>query len=185
MIRKTVSTYHILAMLGLMIVVNSACAEVRPEVVERIKPVGVVVVEGPAVTAQVEPEAVAEQAPAPVAEAASVAATVESAPVVAAVEGTPAVAEAAPVAAVPAAGVDGEAVYSRACFACHMSGAANSPKLGDKAAWAPRIAKGMDALYLSAVNGVAGTAMPPRGTCAACSDDELKAAVDFMVSKAR
>ena len=184
MIRKTVSTYHILAMLGLMIVANSTCAEVRPEVVERIKPVGVVVVEGQTVTAPVA-EVVAEQAPAPVAEAAPVDTTVESAPAAAVVESAPAVAEAAPVVAVPAAGVDGEAVYSRACFACHMSGAANSPKFGDKAAWAPRIAKGMDALYLSAVNGVAGTAMPPRGTCAACSDDELKAAVDFMVSKAR
>ena len=66
-----------------------------------------------------------------------------------------------------------------------MSGAANSPKLGDKAAWEPRVAKGKDALYQSAINGVAGTAMAPRGTCAACSDDELKAVVDFMVSKAQ
>ncbi len=80
---------------------------------------------------------------------------------------------------------DGQAVYNKACIACHATGAANAPKLGDQAAWAPRIAKGMDALYASSVNGVAGTAMMPKGTCAACTDDELKAAVDFMVGQSK
>jgi cytochrome c5 len=103
------------------------------------------------------------------------------------VEGAPAPAVApAPAApapeAAPAAGADGMAVYNRACMACHMTGAANAPKYGDKAAWDPRVAKGMDALLQSAINGVPGTAMPPRGTCADCSDDDLKAAIEYMVS---
>lgn len=145
----------ILASLAVLLLAQGAFAELRPEVVERIKPVGQVMLEGaepaaaPAVT-PAEPAAEAAASPAPA-----------------------------------TAGVDGEAIYNRACFACHASGAANAPKLGDVAAWAPRLAKGADEMYKSAVNGVAGTAMPPRGTCATCSDEELKAAVDFMMAKSK
>ena len=85
----------------------------------------------------------------------------------------------------PAQAKSGEQVYQASCQSCHASGAANAPKFADAAAWQPRIAKGMDALYASALNGVPGTAMLPKGTCAACSDDELKAAVDYMVEKAQ
>lgn len=81
--------------------------------------------------------------------------------------------------------MSGEQVYKKSCIGCHASGAAGSPKLGDVAAWKARIAKGMDALYTSALKGVAGTAMMPKGTCVACSDAELKAAVDYMVSKSK
>ncbi|MDH5611050.1 MAG: c-type cytochrome [Gammaproteobacteria bacterium] len=80
------------------------------------------------------------------------------------------------------AALSGEQVYKKSCVNCHGAGVANSPKLGDAAAWAHRIAKGNDALYNSAKKGVAGTAMMARGTCGACSDEELEAAVDFMVS---
>jgi cytochrome c5 len=80
-----------------------------------------------------------------------------------------------------AAGADGEAIYGKACIACHASGAAGAPKLGDKAAWEPRIALGMDALLQTAISGKG--AMPPRGTCGACSDDDLKAAIEYMLSK--
>lgn len=80
---------------------------------------------------------------------------------------------------------DGKAVYDKSCVACHASGAANAPRLGDKAAWAPRIAKGADALYNSSLNGIPGTAMLAKGTCAACTDDDLKAAVDYMVSQSK
>jgi cytochrome c5 len=59
---------------------------------------------------------------------------------------------------------------------------AGAPKLGDKAAWEPRIAKGKDALVQSAINGLPGTAMPPKGTCAACTDEDLEAAVEYMLS---
>ncbi len=77
----------------------------------------------------------------------------------------------------------GEQVYSSKCMACHGTGAAGAPKLGDKAAWAPRIAKGMDSLLASATNGL--NAMPPKGTCMTCSSDELQAAVEYMVSKSQ
>lgn len=80
------------------------------------------------------------------------------------------------------AALSGEQVYKQSCISCHGTGVAGSPKMGDAAAWAPRIAKGNDALYNSAKNGVAGTAMMARGTCVACSDAELEAAVDFMIS---
>lgn len=76
----------------------------------------------------------------------------------------------------------GEQVYNKSCFTCHKTGAAGAPKVGDKTAWAPRIAKGMDALMQSAINGVPGTSMVQRGTCFACSDEELKAAIEYMTS---
>lgn len=77
----------------------------------------------------------------------------------------------------------GEAVFNSACTACHSTGAAGAPKIGDSAAWAPRIDKGMDALMKSALNGL--NAMPPRGTCGNCSDDELKNAIEYMISKSK
>jgi cytochrome c5 len=76
----------------------------------------------------------------------------------------------------------GEDVYNAACMACHRTGAAGAPKLGDVASWADRIAKGTDALYSSGINGVAGTGMMAKGGCMNCSDDETKAAVDYMVA---
>ncbi len=79
----------------------------------------------------------------------------------------------------------GEEVYQKFCSTCHKTGVANAPKFADQTAWAPRIAKGTDALYQSAINGVAGTAMTPKGSCMNCSDDELKAAVDYMVENAQ
>ncbi len=76
----------------------------------------------------------------------------------------------------------GEEVYNAACLACHTTGAGGAPKIGDVAAWADRIAKGMDALYNSGVNGVPGTSMMAKGGCMNCSDEEVDAAVDFMVA---
>jgi len=75
----------------------------------------------------------------------------------------------------------GEDVYNAACMACHSTGAGGAPKVGDVAAWAERIAKGNDALYSSGVNGVAGTGMMAKGGCMNCSDEEVHAAVDYMV----
>jgi cytochrome c5 len=79
----------------------------------------------------------------------------------------------------------GEEVYNTACMACHSTGAAGAPKVGDAAAWAARIAKGTDALYASGVNGVAGTGMIAKGGCVACSDEEIHAAVDYMVANSQ
>ena len=76
----------------------------------------------------------------------------------------------------------GEDVYNAACMACHSTGAAGAPKLGDAAGWADRIAKGNDALYSSAIDGIAGTGMMAKGGCMNCSDEETKAAVDYMVA---
>lgn len=91
------------------------------------------------------------------------------------------VAVAAPMTAVVASG-GGEALYKQACFACHASGVAGSPKFGDKAAWAPRIQKGIPALVQSVLHGKG--AMPPKGGTAA-SEAELKATVEYMVSAAK
>ena len=81
--------------------------------------------------------------------------------------------------------LSGEAVYKKTCMACHASGAAGAPKLGDKQAWKPRIEKGMDALMQSALNGVPGTSMMKRGTCLSCSDKDLRAAVEYMVEQSK
>ena len=88
-------------------------------------------------------------------------------------------------AAVASAARSGEDVYNGACMACHATGAAGAPMLGDADAWAPRVAKGMEALYSSGVNGVAGTSMIARGGCGDCSDEEIHAAVDYMVNNSQ
>jgi cytochrome c5 len=98
------------------------------------------------------------------------------------------VATPAPATTAPAAAArSGKQVYDTSCFACHAIGAAGAPKFGDRAAWAPRIAQGMDLLVTHAINGFQGATgvMPPKGTCANCSDDEMKAAVEYMVENAR
>ncbi|HRL37165.1 MAG TPA: c-type cytochrome, partial [Ottowia beijingensis] len=95
------------------------------------------------------------------------------------------VAAAAPAAAAAATTSDpavGKALYEKSCTVCHAAGVAGAPKSGNKEEWAPRIAKGMDALYKSSINGL--NAMPPRGASTA-TDDEIKAAVDYMVNAAR
>jgi cytochrome c5 len=79
----------------------------------------------------------------------------------------------------------GEQVFKKHCIACHMTGAANAPKVGDIGAWAPRIAKGMDALMMSALEGVPNTAMQPRGTCTTCTEQEMQEAIEFMVNQSR
>lgn len=122
-----------------------------------------------------EPEAPAESAAAPAAE--SAAAPAAAAPAAAAPAAESA---AAPAAAAPAAASDaGKKIYDSACTACHGTGVAGAPKLGDKAAWEPRIAAGMDSLMNTTIKGKG--AMPPRGASSA-SDDELKLAVEYMVA---
>ena len=77
----------------------------------------------------------------------------------------------------------GEKLFNSVCMACHGAGIAGAPKVGDKAAWKPRIAQGIDVLYASAINGK--NAMPPKGGAANASDADVKAAVDILVSKAK
>ena len=74
----------------------------------------------------------------------------------------------------------GKKMYKQACFSCHDHGVAGAPKLGDTAAWAPRIANGKDALYASTINGKG--AMPPKGGRIDASDEVIRETVDYMVS---
>ncbi|WP_345532624.1 c-type cytochrome [Viridibacterium curvum] len=89
-------------------------------------------------------------------------------------------------AAAPAAAggpIDGKKIYETACAACHATGAAGAPKAGDKGAWGPRIAAGKESLYKSALGGK--NAMPAKGGNPSLSDDEVKAAVDHLISLAK
>jgi len=123
-------------------------------IAKRIKPVGDVMVD----PTQPAPAAAAP-APTPVAAAPAPAAK--------------------PTAAAAADGGKGKAVFDSACTACHTAGVAGAPKLGDKAAWAPRLKAGMDALYASSLKGK--NAMPPKGGNLSLADADVRAAVDFMV----
>ena len=124
----------------------------------------------------------AAAAAAPAAEAAPAAAPAAPAPAPAA---EPAPAAAAAPAAAPAAAVSadaGKALYDKTCFVCHAAGVAGAPKFGDKNAWAPYVATGLDAMVKVAISGKG--AMPPKGGSTA-SDDEIRAAVQYMVDHAK
>jgi cytochrome c5 len=82
-----------------------------------------------------------------------------------------------------AAAADGKAVYDKVCFACHQQSVAGSPKLGDKEAWAPRLKTGMDSMVQSVIKGKG--AMPPKGGNPSLSEQEIRAAVQFMTSQAK
>jgi len=86
-------------------------------------------------------------------------------------------------AAKTAAGARGEGLYKQTCAVCHAAGVAGAPKLGDKAAWGPRIVKGKDALYASGLKGL--NAMPAKGGNPSLADADVKAAIDYMVSQAK
>jgi cytochrome c5 len=127
-------------------------------VAKRLKPVGEV---------EIDPSQPKPAAPAPAAPAAVAAAPAAIPP-------------AAPAAA--AKGGDagkGKSVYDATCQVCHTAGVAGAPKLGDKAAWAPRVKQGMETLYTSSLKGK--NAMPPKGGNLSLSDADVKAAVDYMV----
>lgn len=117
------------------------------------------------------PKSEVSDTPTPVEQAIEVAAPVEE----------QAVAEASQQAAEQTAVVDGQKTYQTYCKACHATGVAGAPKLGDKDAWAPRIYKGDDAMFSTVIKGL--NAMPPKGACMSCSDDDLRAAMEYMVSQ--
>lgn len=90
-------------------------------------------------------------------------------------------------AAVAGGGDLGAGTYNKACALCHAAGVGGAPKPGDTADWGPRIAQGKDVLYKHAIEGFTGQKgmMPPRGGNPALKDEDVKAAVDFMVSKSQ
>ena len=96
----------------------------------------------------------------------------------------------APAPAAPAADptlAKGEEVFKKTCVLCHKTGEAGAPKLGNKDEWGSRIAQGKDTLYKHAIEGFTGQkgAMPPKGGNAALPDEDVKAAVDYMVAQAK
>jgi cytochrome c5 len=128
-------------------------------VAKRLKPVGELVIADESTQAEAQPTGASGQA-------------------------APAPAEGASAAAAGEAGEEKiKSIYTASCAACHASGAAGAPKLGDTAAWAPRIKAGSEGLYNSALKGK--NAMPPKGGNASLSDAEVKAVVDYMVSQSK
>ena len=73
------------------------------------------------------------------------------------------------------------ATYQMNCFACHGTGAAGAPLLGEAEVWEEKLAKGIEEIMANVINGI--NAMPARGLCASCSDDDLKALVDYIISQ--
>jgi cytochrome c5 len=142
-------------------------------VLNRIKPVGEVVIES---AGGASTPATAPGAPTPATPAASATAPKPAAPTPSTAVATVATTAAAPT----AARTDGKKIYDTTCTACHTPGVAGAPKLGDKAAWAPRLKAGMDAVYVAALKGKG--AMPAKGGNASLPDADVKAAVDYMVS---
>jgi len=90
------------------------------------------------------------------------------------------------IAAAPVA-ASGEAVFNKTCKMCHLPGLAGAPKLGDKADWAARGEKGIDALVQRAIKGFKGTRgmMPPKGGNPSLSDADVRAAVQYMLDSAK
>jgi cytochrome c5 len=76
----------------------------------------------------------------------------------------------------PRSGAD---IYNKSCVACHGSGVLGAPKLQNAGDWSARLENGFDTVWKNAINGI--NAMPPKGTCGDCSDDDLKAAIEHMI----
>ncbi len=142
--------------------------EVRAAVMHMLASIG----EGDAPAAEAAPEA----APAPAASAEPAAETPAAEAPAAEETAAPAVADGR-----------GKEVYDSACFICHATGVAGAPKIGDVAAWEARIAQGTETLHTHAIKGFMGEAglMPPKGGRMDYSDEDVKAAVDYMVNNSQ
>lgn len=85
--------------------------------------------------------------------------------------------------AAPAFTADGKTVYTQVCAACHATGVAGAPKLGDKAAWVPRVSNSKEAMIVSVLKGKG--VMPPKGGNASLTDSDARAAMDYMLSQVK
>lgn len=168
--RRVSGTHALIPALALVMLLGAGCSEKETTATQEAAP-------EPQMAEPVAPPPV--EASAPAAEPPAAEPPADEPPATEAPTAEPAAAAAA--AATQTASVDGQKIYQASCQACHVAGVAGAPKLGDKAAWAPRIAKGNDALYTSVKNGL--NAMPPKGGCMSCGEDELRAAVDYMVTE--
>lgn len=77
----------------------------------------------------------------------------------------------------------GQSRYEQTCKMCHETGLAGAPKLGDKTAWKKRLDQGMETVINHAIHGL--KAMPPKGGCSTCSDEEIKKAIEYMLSHSK
>ena len=127
------------------------------------------------------PAAPAAPAPAPAAPAPAPEAAPAAAPAAPAAADTAAAPAAAPVADAAL----GKSIYGKTCALCHAAGVAGAPKPGNKADWGPRIAQGKETMYKHAIEGFTGAKgmMPARGGNSKLTDEEVKAAVDFMADQ--
>ena len=140
--------------------------------------------EQPAAPEQPQTPATPEQPAAPANDTSSAAPATETTPAKTESDANASAAkEAAPAAENVASNDIGKQRYEKTCHICHATGVSGAPVFGNKELWAPRIAQGMDALYNSALHGK--NAMPPKGTAMDASDEEIKAAVDYMVSQVK
>ena len=159
---------------------SAHAAQRTAEISEATRPVGTAVMTG---AEQPAPEAAASSAPSAT-PAPAVVAQADGAPAAA-----PAAAPASPAAAAPASSADlGKQVYSGLCFSCHGTGLPGVPQFADKTVWAPRIAKGIDMLHEHALKGFTGESgmmMPPKGGNPALTDEQVKAAVDYIVANGK
>lgn len=173
MFRHLLAAVSIVALEALPLAVHAVPAGTDQDILERIKPVGHLCMQGGNCAGKMGSmmTAPAETTPAT--------ATTPSEETSATTTPAESVTQA------PAASArNGEYVYSHYCFACHAAGVGGAPVFGNAEQWAPRIAKGMDALLQSAENGIPPL-MPAKGTCMDCSDEELQAAVAYMVDAAK
>ena len=141
--------------------------------------------EAPAAPATTAPETSTPPAPAPEAPATPATPAEPAATAPAAPDAAASGAAATGAAAGGTSTANGASVFNKTCALCHAAGVAGAPKPGDKADWGPRIAQGKETLYKHAIEGFTGQKgmMPPRGGGASLTDDEVKAAVDYMVGK--
>jgi cytochrome c5 len=166
----------VLTLMKLSILLLGSNAVAQQSALDNIRPVGQVCVAGQSCVGNSAASAAAVQVAAPVAAVAGTAEQVVETQVVE-TQVVDKQVEAAP----EVAAFDVAATYQTSCFGCHSTGAAGAPIVGDAEAWASRMEKGFDAVMANVMTGV--NAMPPKGLCMTCSDDNLRSLVDYMVSQ--